>query len=148
MKKKAMTNTIIGFLLIAAYNPLLGAAEIIPKRFQGTWAIDLESTSQRIASDSSLSSELKESWTENSLTLMQYDFVMSEDTIEVWISTVSSSKRRGGAPEIGSYMVELKEVGSEYTVFVMNKDPKHCSPEGCPPNTRFIFTSGSGKITA
>jgi len=27
--------------------------------------------------------------------------------------------------------VEVHEEGSEYTVFIMNKDPKHCPPDGC-----------------
>ncbi len=120
-------------------NPLLSAAEIIPERFQGTWVLDIKSTSQTIANEASLSIELKETWIEYSPTILQYDYVISEDTIEGWVSTVRSSERRGGAPEIGSYLVELKEEGFEYTVFVMNKDPKHCSPEGCPPEHEIYF---------
>ncbi len=139
MNKKAMMSKLIGFLLIGVYSQVLSAAEIIPERFQGTWVIDVESTSQRIASESSLPPELKESWIEHAATLLQFDYVITEDTIEIWVSSVSSSKRRGGAPEIGSYLVELKEEGSDYTVFVMNKDPKHCSAEGCPPEHEMYF---------
>ena len=136
MNKKAMMSKVIGFLLIAVCNSMLSAAEIIPERFQGTWVLDIESTSQMIANEAALSTELKDSWTELSATLLQFDYVITKDTIENWISTVSSSERRGGAPEIGSDMVELKEEGSEYTVFAMIRDPKHCPSEGCAPPER------------
>jgi hypothetical protein len=139
MNNKAMMSKVIGFLLVAACNPLLSAAEIIPERFRGTWVINIEATSENIASAASLPAELKESWTELSATLLQFDYVITEDTIEKWISTVSSSERRGGAAEIGSYLVELKEEGPEYTVFVMNKDSKHCPAEGCPPELEMYF---------
>lgn len=131
MNNKAITSKMLGLLLMAGCIPALSAAESIPERFQGTWIIDIDSTSQRIADEASLSADLKEAWLTHSATLLRFDYVISEDTIENWTSTVASSERRDGAPEIGSYLVELHEEGSEYTVFIMNKDPKHCPPEGC-----------------
>lgn len=139
MNKKAMMSKFVGFLLIGVYSQVLSAAEIIPERFRGTWVIDIEATSENIANAASLPAELKESWTEHGATLLQFDYVITEDTIENWIRTVSSRERRGGAPEIGSYLVELKEEGSDYTVFVMNKDPKHCPAEGCSPEHEKYF---------
>jgi hypothetical protein len=137
MNKKTMMNKTIGLVLIAACSTVLHAAESIPEQFQGTWVLDIEATSKVIAGEATLSEEMRESW--QSAEILQYDYVISGDTIENWISTVSSAKRRDGAPEIGSYLVELKEEGPEYTVFVMNKDPKHCPEEGCSPDREKYF---------
>ena len=60
MNKIAITSKILGFLLVAGCIPVLSAAEIIPEQFQGTWVIDIDSTSQRIADQASVSTDLME----------------------------------------------------------------------------------------
>jgi len=112
------------------------AAEIIPERFQGTWRLDIELTSESIANDVELPADFKENWVKQSKDVLQFDYVITGDRIENWIRTISNSKRRGGAPEIGSYLVELKEEGPEFMVFAMIRDPKDCPPEGCGPPER------------
>lgn len=90
MHKNAITSKILGLLLMAGCIPALSAAESIPERFHGTWVIDIVSTSEKIANEASMSADIKEAWLTHSATLLRFDYVISEDTIENWT--------RSGAP--------------------------------------------------
>ena len=114
------------------------ADDQIPQQFQGTWHLDVEATTLAIEADESLPAEMANVWAEQKNAIIEYDRIISADTITTSMRIKGRDEQRDGVPERGANQVEYDADKGGFMVFVMRQDPRHC-PTGCTPEQERFF---------